>query len=1530
MMRHRPLHSLAATFATVAGSCLLTLTSQAAPLNISNSPLFLTEQVAPLNLLVLSRDHRLYYEAYNDASDLDGDGAIDYGYKPAVINYLGYFDSFLCYQYSSNRWNPVRRVDDEATKTCTANDGDWSGDYLNYLTTARIDALRRVLYGGKRSTDVDGETVLERSFIPQDGHSWGKEYESIAVNGFDIRQYTSLDMPSAGRRHLLANNTLFAAANPTLRILTNRTERIWGWVSKEAPVGGSTVCPDSNPACGTTATPTAYNVRVLVCDDDDPDLLDSVCRRYPNGNWKPGGLLHDFAESSRMKFGLLSGSYEKPRSGGVLRRAVGNLVDTTTPANGEIDPTSGRFNTAVVGVIGTIDRLRISSTASTTANTNYDFNGPGASNGYQPTCDRAVIIGTPTGAAANQLCRMWGNPVAEMLYEAVRYFAGATTPTANFTYTTDNAKADGLLGLPNVTSWTNPYASNPVCAKPFATVISDTNISYDTDELPGTAFGSGITSTLSGLNVATRADALWASEFGTGATKSLLIGQSTATNYDGAPTAKTATGFSGLRGLAPEEPTKQGGYYAAAVANYAFKTDLQTARAGDQKMTTFAVALASPLPRIVIPMAGGRNITLVPFAKSVRNGPVRNSTNANPPAGSNLTSGGSSFQPTNQIIDFYVENLAADGTSGSFRINYEDVEQGSDHDMDAIARYSYTKTSDTTVQVDVQLVYSAGGIDHHIGYVASGTDHDGVYLEIRDDTSGGTGNYVDYFLDTPPGQNPGGSWDDNVPLPTTTTRTLTLGDTPSAEFLRDPLWYAAKWGGYDDLDSNGTISGTNEWDVDGPTGNPDGNPDNYFLVTNALTLKAQLEKTFNKIIEKVTSASSASINTGSISTETRLYQAKFNSGNWTGQLLSYELDQATGALLSAPEWDAASRMPASNSRRIITRNSDGTPARFRWDGSNGLDATRQAQLQPLSDGRGEDRLNYLRGSASDEVRNGGLFRNRPTTVLGDIVASSPLFVGRPNFRHRDDLESEPYSQFRADNVDRRPMVYVGGNDGMLHAFDARDAIDGGGVEALGYIPGEVFPELHRLADPRYGGPGQPHRFFVEGTPNSGDVFFDNDWHTVLVSGLNKGGQGIFALDITDPTAFSEANAGDIALWEFTDSDDADLGYSFSQPAIVRLANGSWSAVFGNGYNSTEADGAVGSGNAVLFIVDIEDGSVIRKIDTGVGPADDPTGLGRPNGLATPAVVDINGDSIADFVYAGDLYGNLWKFKLSGADESDWDVAYEVSGDKVPLFQAISADGDAQPITSRPEVGRGPAGIGVVVLFGTGKFLEPTDRDLGSAVGQSFYGILDRNTGANSDRVTDRGDLLEQTIIDEGEKEFSRTLPDGTTQTITRNVRVTSNNALTSGLRGWFIDLESPSGFEGEMVVADSVLRGGRVIFTTIIPDPDPCAFGGRSWLMEIDSITGSRLGLSPFDLNNDRQFSDPDNAQVDTDGDGVPDTAFPISGLASSVGLIPRPGVLAAGPVEYKYTPGTSGEVEVTVENPGPSGAGRQSWRQIR
>lgn len=1442
----------------------------AATLNISDSPLTVTQAVPPMTMLVMSRDHKLFYEAYNDFSDLNGDGILDLTYNPS-IDYYGYFDSYKCYRYdSANRY--FYPYGTTSNKKCTSYSNSWSGDWLNWATMARIDTLRKALYGGKRVTpESTSVTILERTEIPQDAHSWGKEYQNLATNGYNINEYTPLSSPSANKRHLFGNTTLLNVSDnngylqgvPLFRVLQNQTVRVWDWASKERPVVGQSL------STGTTVTPTDYVLRVKVCDSAVG--LENNCRLYPNGQYKPIGILQEFGDNNAMKFGLLTGSYEKNLSGGVLRKNIDTI-------SSEINAANGTINTGQSGIIKTIDNLKITGFGGS-----YEHAG-------------GWILNRPPNQGE---FKPWGNPIAEMMYETLRYFAGKASPTPAY-YT--NTGIDVSLGLP-ASSWQNPYSANPYCSKPNMLIISDVNPSYDSDELPGSYFGS-FSGDLS-LNVQSLGQTVWNQEFN-GSSTQHFIGQSGA-NSDGAPTPKTVTSFGNIRGLVPDEPNKQGSYYAASVAYYGLLNDINSAQ-DDQKLHSFVLALNSPLPQLKI-LVNGKIVTLIPFAKTV-GGCSLNGTSVNSARGR--------FQPTNQIVDFYIESWTP--TSGVFRVNYEDVEQGADHDMDAIARYAYTVNGNGTLTVNVSSDYAAGCLVQHMGYIISGTTQDGTYLEVRDnDTTAGSD--IIYYLDTPPGQLPGAR-DNTTILPLTATRTFSPGTNLAATILNGPLFYAAKWGSFNDKNGNNVPDNYQEWDAD-----QDGIPDNYFLVTNPAKLVQQLNLVLNNILKRSSSAASSSINSGSLNTQTRLYQVLFNSSDWTGSLLSFPIKMdgtidVSGLGPNGSLWDASILLgqTSATQRKILTfKPSSKKGIAFRWpSNSNSPSASEldSSQIQfintspdtGLADGLGQRRLNFIRGEQSYELANGGSFRNR-NKILGDIVQSAPMYVGPPNQPYFDQWSGNApengssYSNFKVQYKNRDSMIYVGANDGMLHAFNADT-----GTEQFAYIPSVVYKNLHKLSSQTYA-----HNYYVDGSPNVMDAYFGNSWHTVLASGLNKGGQGVFALDVTSPTDVSEATANQNVLWEFSDLDDVDMGYSYSQPAIVRQANGEWVAIFGNGYNNNENDGRVSTtGNAVLYVVRLSDGALLQKLDTGRGVTQDPTNSGLPNGLATPAVVDLNGDFNADLIYAGDLQGNLWKLYWDSSTQN-WRFATYGNAAPTPIFSARNAANTAQPITVRPVVRKTTSGL--QIYFGTGKYIEGSDKVTANAPTQSFYSIIDNlNISDSSGRVSSRNVLLQQTIM--SEQTFSA-------NSTSYQVRITSNNSINGSHKGWYIDLLSPlNGNQGERQITSSVLRNNRIIFTTLIPDSDVCGFGGTGWLMELNAADGARLPYTPFDLNADKKFTTSDQVLINNQ-------RLSVSGVQSQVGVIPSPSIINAGTVEYKYMPGSSGRIGVMTENPGSAGIGRQSWREL-
>ncbi len=684
------------------------------------------------------------------------------------------------------------------------------------------------------------------------------------------------------------------------------------------------------------------------------------------------------------------------------------------------------------------------------------------------------------------------------------------------------------------------------------------------------------------------------------------------------------------------------------------------------------------------------------------------------------------------------------------------------------------------------------------------------------------------------------------------------------------------------------------------------------------------------ISDRVGGAASGATNGGSITSESKVFQAKFDAVDWHGSLLAINVDPSNGEL-DQVVWEAGALLNAksnsffSGTRKVFTYNpaSDGG-TNFTWSGLS----TAQKALMNINpetgsnDSRGEDRVNYIRGVDTGE---GTTFRNR-NHILGDIGHSDPQYVGVPPFFYPFD----DYASFARGAKERPAMIYVGANDGMLHAFRETD-----GVEVFTYVPNEILHKLPKLTSRYYG-----HDFYVDGSPSYGDVQIGSDWKSVLVSGLRSGGQGIFALDITDPENFSASKV----LWEFTDEDDADLGFYFGDPQIKKMANGKWAAVFTSGYNNTVNDGAVSpNGKQYLYVVFIEDGingwssSDYRKIE-----------IPDADGLSAPAVADVDGDSLADFVYVGDLDGNMWKVDVTSTSPSGWQVAF--SGE--PLFIAMDDEGTRQPITTRPAIMRHPLSIreGVMVIFGTGKYLEVNDDVTEDVPPQSVYGIWDRD-GYFYRSQNQRNNY--------GDHDFERDELSNPSITVdaTTNRRIIHDNAANlprwfdeqgdPQSRGWYIDLP----VEGERINREVILRDNIAFLVTLIPEDDVCAAGGSGWLMALNAETGNAPRFPVLDITDDSIIDKDDvlvrdNPYVEGEDSSLvnpiglemlsipnlptllyDDRASDLGSLFPPRANAPR-GCGAAGAKSFTYTTRTNGSIEMVAAAHQPLSCGRQSWNQ--
>lgn len=652
----------------------------------------------------------------------------------------------------------------------------------------------------------------------------------------------------------------------------------------------------------------------------------------------------------------------------------------------------------------------------------------------------------------------------------------------------------------------------------------------------------------------------------------------------------------------------------------------------------------------------------------------------------------------------------------------------------------------------------------------------------------------------------------------------------------------------------------------------------FLSAANPQELIDSLSNSIADIQSRTGTAAAVSFNSTSLQTTTNLLKASFNSDRWSGDLIAYTIDIANNTLGSVA-WRASTDLDARTtvSRNIIT--SDGSAGLiFDWAS---ITAAQKNDLRTNSGGTldneatGMARLDYVRGARGCESNNtggtcsysdsgGGVFNTkslRPrNSRLGDIIHSSPFYVGPPNTRYPDNIELVPYSTFAQTWANRAGISYVGANDGMMHAFDEN------GVEVFSYIPNLLYSTasgdgLHDLSDPGY-----MHDYYVDLSVAVADAYVDltgsgtRSWRSVLVGGLRGGGKGLFAIDVTDPSSLSTAaGAANKVLWEFTHN---DLGYTYSDIRIGKLNNGKWAAIFGNGYNSDPS----GDGTSKIFIIYLDGSNLASPIilETGQGsivnnncadPASD------CNGMATPAIGDLNGNGTIDRIYAGDLHGKLWAFDLSSSNPSNWKSAYGNAPTFTPLFNACNGSpcttANRQPITEKPSVARHPSrrdlitAPNLMVFFGTGQYLSPGDS--GTTDVQSFYGVWDSGNG-NVNRTA----LQTQLVTD-----------DMTAQSV--EVRtITDNDVDYNTQRGWRFDLPT----SGERSVTNPLAFGTLVFFNTVIPSTSTCAAGGDGWLMAVDLFNGGEPNFQPIDVNGDGVFDLADQVggtySVGTKTSGIP------------------------------------------------------------
>lgn len=1470
--------------------------------------------IKAMMMLTASKDHTLFGPMYTDFEDLDGDGTIEVTFKPD-FKYYGYFDATKCYLYANSRFEPDTNATVVDERYECGGSGQWSGNFLNWATMTRLDVVRKMLYGGQRQVDSATDTVLQVARLSRDSHSFVKYYR-----GTDIRKYTpfttaNLTKTGGSNPDVYAGLTMCMQANnnddgsssddvPQIR-LAKGNYRMW------ATVEGGTVCNygsgslgaklsryyggtaayqgnggvnhEASPPNQTTDGATyssigpILNARVKVCVANK--LGDENCQAYGTGSslvYKPVGLLQQFgtpqggSSSARAEFGLITGSYDQNLKAGVLRKNMLDLSDEVKPATGQFCFTSGASCSGTLadgrsytssGAIKALDSIVLY------GKTDGNYTG---SNVHLPS------------ELTNGTLSAWGNPVGEMVVQALQYYGGLTSTNPSTT------TKDSGASMP-VATWADPLSDSnavrlsaygkAVCRPLNILAISSSSLSFDGDDAD-TPFATLPNRSRGSLTDFTNAVGVAESIHG-----SLRSVGNVAGTWGEECSAKTVASLATVNGLCPEAPAVGGSYKIAGAALYANTNRIRTVTTPPPdlpedalKVKTYAASLAGGVARVEVPIPNTnpkRYVYITPEGLWAAN------SNAKKMPAAMLT----------------FNAISSSATHGAFMVTWNDSLFGGDYDMDVAGylRYDIVGTNQLRITTDIINV-GAGWTGAH-GFSVIGTNRDGRYLTHRHQSSdsimsstpgylcgingyrsstnlstltvaangvfpgipsGAMGNNRgDHACDTSSAWNTIRDRDSPVSI----TFTMTGADSVT---LRDPLWYAAKYGSFTPTsksDNTELPNLTGEWDVERNDGEAcsgtscqDGEPDGYFLARRPELLEKRLEALLRKITSG--SNSSPSVSSSQLTAGGYLYMASFSKDNLWGTVKAFQLSSSGTFNLEA--WDGSKKLAEQStaSRQVITNkgNSGVAFTVAQLSDSPSFTALKGTGTGTLTDTQVGDLIAYVRGNRSLETPAGPwrlramdstkpVSASNPAYLMGTIVNSSPWLQSTPSARQLPVFSGEPtYESFVNAQKTRPSVLWAGSNDGMLHAFRASGTTSQVGTPLMSYVPS---PLLGRLRDLSLAS-NNAITAGMDGSPFTADVLLNTGsssatWKTYLFSSLGRGGKAVYALDVTSTAALNESNASSIFKWMFSSDDDADLGYvvgdpkshpdSYQASPVVRMENGKYAVLVPNGIQST-------SGKAFLYVLFV-DGPTAGTWTSGTNYIKIATDNLTNNGMVGVTWADTDRNGKADTVYGTDLLGRLWKFDMRGTTPSNWAIAQLGGVRTSPLFQAMEGT-NRIPVSTAPTVSF-PSFGGVMVGFGTGKSLFPGEFPDSSRT-QRFFGIYDKANWATTSAIaSDLSTMVRRTAT-----------RDATTGNVIITAASEINGTTVTSSRfdqtlheGWYINFPSTtsgSTLNSEMLLSPPEVAVGTLYFTTVRPAPSDinrCFRDPQTTFYAVDPVVGT-------------------------------------------------------------------------------------------
>lgn len=1558
-------------FANLSGADMLDYTAY---------PVTTLENVTPQVMLAMSRDHQYFLKAYNDYTDLDDSGTVEQDettYNNS-FEYYGYFDPDKCYSYDRQNFPGGGFIEHFEPKAfavnyyCDTVAGEWSGNFMNWATMTRMDIIRKMMYGGRRYEDRDSHTILERALLPTDAHSFAKYY-----NGDDIEKLTPFtgvktDTTNGGdadgiddqdegiticntTRPKNSGSSQTTTERPLARIVEGNF-KLWAanerWqcrFDKNArnannPAASGIFADDDEPNSGSDGLTNGgygpdFELHILACV---PGLISSNddnenCKQYPDGNYKPRGLVQEYGEDGRIDFGMFTGTFDNHVKGGVLRKNIGGLDDEINPDDGtfKADPNSA---VPAVGIMRTLDKFRIYG---------YDY--------QDGVYDKGDSCGFREKGLVDSRCFSWGNPMGEIYAEALRYFAGLTATTqfdAN-----DNTFVGGL----DEETWVDPLDDDNFCAGLNLIMINSSLNSFDHDQIDVfDAVGNGntaesLTKTVGDLEGITGND--------------YFVGEIDGVASDELCTAKTVNDLGKVRGQCPEGPTQKGTYNIAGMAHYAATEDIRPLLQGDQRVTTYAVQLSTDVPRIRVPVDADNEITIIPAIQL-----------SNCAGGCNPTTG---TKAAGTLIDFQIVQVHTETAPGSgiftgrFYSNHEVSEAGGDYDQDLWGTISYTlntNVSPATISITTDLHAQSSSAGVLYGFVLSGTTQDGFHAYTGMNSA--VFNDPDVTIldcSSEVGDNNCDTGDGPA------THTFTAGSGAGAQFLPDPLFLAAKYGGFVDSNGNGIPDLDGEWDVRDTSGNRvpggDGIPDTFFFVTNPAALEDALRSVFDQVIERVASGTAAAVVASEQEGTGAVFQALYdpiktdvlgNEATWMGtlhavfvdpngflredtndndQLDNYQTDKVieiffdedarrarlrrfdssdaaefvddgnTEAELETlnPIWNARRQLSSVSdviTQRTYTNTADTGRYIFTWldtdyDGLVKTDGTEQFDFTTttfddnnfgwldfydgvtLNDDEADKLVNFIRGEDQAGYRTRVVDYDKDgaaeTQRLGDIVNSTPTVMGTPAEAFDILSLDNSYAAFRAQYVNRRNVVFVGANDGMIHAinggfFDVttsefKTALNVGdiahplGSELWAYIPKNLLGHLQWLADEDY-----THVYYSDLKPflfdakifDPNDADHPNGWGTVLVVGMRLGGghDGNGILLDTQADGYGVANADNddsddvqtksaYVLLDVTNPEEAptviaelsppDQYFTTSFPAVALIGApdptgelnppNEWYLIFGSG--PTDLGDVESNQTAKLFAYDLRELVLGNDGVVEDGPFDDGianNGIGfydtndADTFVGEITISDQDLDMKAEAVYFGTVGlrdGTGGNLYRMTLDEDEAPSNWETP------FELLAVD---KPFTARPSITIDEQ-FRTWIIAGTGRLWANDDKN--STGIQTLYGAIDQYSipgnplvDFNNPTTLDYPNFIDVTdavTFADGQVDLDG---DGNLDTTYDAV-----SADVSSAGGWFHNYDSdfPLFVEpSERTVSNSTLIGGIVLSTAFTPSTDQCGAEGES------------------------------------------------------------------------------------------------------